>query len=101
VFAEYLLVAVHDVRVVAAYETRTCVRKKMALVYKIVIQCPVTGRVIDRGIRTAGREALSSGLFQDGTVSCPYCSQMHALEDNSYLDMDRAGSVNGLWRPNR
>jgi hypothetical protein len=73
----------------------------MAPVYQIVIQCPVTGRLIDRGIRTSGREAVSSGLFQAGTVSCPYCSQMHALENNSYLDMDRAASVNGLWRPNR
>jgi hypothetical protein len=75
--------------------------EEMALVYKVVIQCPVTGGVIDRGIRTAGREVVSSGLFQDGLVSCPYCSQMHDLEDNSYLEMDRGGSVNGLWRPNR
>lgn len=72
----------------------------MALTYRIVVQCPVTGRMIDSGIRTSGREAVSSGLFQDGTVSCPHCRQIHSFENNSYLDVDRATPVIGLWRPN-
>jgi hypothetical protein len=47
----------------------------VAPVYRILIQCPVTELVIDRGIRTVSREALCSGLYQSGIVSCPYCRQ--------------------------
>ena len=73
----------------------------MAHNYRIMVRCPSTGKMIDSGILTSGREAISSGLFQNGLVSCPYCSQMHSFEDNSFLDMDKASAAGGLWRPNR
>ncbi len=72
----------------------------MALTYRIAVKCPVTGRMIDSGIRTSGRETVSSGLFHNGMISCPHCHQIHQFENNSYLDVDRAAPRNGLWRPN-
>ena len=74
---------------------------EMALAYKVMVRCPETGRRIDSGIRTSGREAINSGLFQSGTISCPHCGHLHSFESNSFLDVDRASSVTGLWRPNR
>lgn len=73
----------------------------MAPVYKIMVRCAVTGRMIDSRIRTSGRETLNSALFQESTLSCPYCRQLHSLENNSCLDVDRFASTKGLWRPNR
>jgi hypothetical protein len=73
----------------------------MPPVYRIMVRCPVTRRMIDSGIRTSGREAASSALFQESIVSCPYCRQLHSLENNSCLDVDRSTSTKGLWRPNR
>jgi hypothetical protein len=72
----------------------------MALVYWIMVRCPDSGKPIDSGIRTTGREAVSSGLFQAATVSCPYCHQIHSFKDNGYLDIQQA-SFPGPWRPNR
>jgi hypothetical protein len=73
----------------------------MALRYKIMVQCPVSGKRIDSGIRTTGREALSSGLFQDGSVACPHCGQMHTFESNCFLDVEQTLASNRPWRPNR
>ncbi len=72
----------------------------MAPTYKIAVKCPVTGRMIDSGIRTSGREAVNSGLFHDGKVSCPHCHQIHSFENNSFLDVDLAVPAIGPWRPN-
>ncbi len=73
----------------------------MAVTYKVMVRCPVTGRVIDSGIRTSGREVINSGLFQSGSIGCPHCGHLHSFDGNSYLDVDRDSSVVGLWRPNR
>jgi hypothetical protein len=73
----------------------------MASAYKILIRCPSTGHMTDSGIRTSGREALSSGLFQNGVMLCPHCREVHPLGVNSYLDVDQDSSVGGLWRPNK
>jgi hypothetical protein len=73
----------------------------MPPVYRIMVRCPVTRRMIDSGIRTSGREAANSALSQESTVSCPYCRQLHSMEYDSCLDVDRSTSAKGLWRPNR
>jgi len=70
--------------------------------YRIMIRCPATGKKLDSGIRTSGRETVSSGLFQDGGyVACRHCSQLHSMEQNSYLELERTASSAALWRPNR
>jgi len=73
----------------------------MAFRYRIVVRCPETGRDIDRGMRTSGRETLNSRLMAAGTVQCPHCGQAHNLRENSFLDSIGTSHVNGLWRPNR
>jgi hypothetical protein len=72
----------------------------MPPVYRIMVRCPVTGKMFDSGIRTSGREAANSALFQDSSLSCPYCRQLHSMEYNSCVDVDRFTSKRGLWRPN-
>jgi hypothetical protein len=73
----------------------------MASAYKIMVRCPATGHMVDSGMRTSGREILSSGLFRNGVMSCPHCREVHPLGVNSYLDVDRNVSISGLWRPNK
>ena len=72
----------------------------MPPVYRIMVRCPVTGRMIDSGIRTSGREAANGALFQGSNVSCPYCRQLHPMEYNSCPDVDRFTPKKVLWRPN-
>jgi len=73
----------------------------MASAYKIMVRCPVTEHLTDSGIRTSGREAVSSGLFRNGVMLCPHCREVHPLGDNSFLDVDRDSSVSGLWQTNK
>jgi hypothetical protein len=73
----------------------------MALIYRIMVRCPDTGKVIDSGIRTSGRETVNSGLLQAGSLGCPYCHKLHSYESNSYLEVESMDSADGLWRPNR
>jgi len=72
----------------------------MAVTYKIVIRCPKTGKVLETGIRTSGREALNSNLWQDGELSCCYCSQLHYFGRDAFLEMDQIREGDTLWRPN-
>jgi hypothetical protein len=72
----------------------------MAVIYRIMVQCPETGKAIDSGMRTSGREALNSGLLQAGTLGCPYCRKMHSFQGDGYLDVDARNSADALWRPN-
>ncbi len=73
----------------------------MALIYRVTLRCPNTGKTIDSGVRTTGREALSSGLYDDGSIVCPHCGQVHTFKGNSYLDVDKVAPAKGLWRPNQ
>ena len=73
----------------------------MASGYRVMVRCPATGQMVDSGMRTSGREVLSSGLFQNGVMFCPHCRENHPLGENSFLDADPQASVGGLWRPNR
>ncbi len=73
----------------------------MAIIYRIMVRCPATGKAIDSQIRTSGRETINGGLLEQGTVSCPHCHQLHSFSGNSYLDFGRITRVNSLWRPNR
>jgi hypothetical protein len=72
----------------------------MAQIFKIVVRCPVTSKEIDTGIRTSGREVLSSNVYQDGMVDCPHCGSFHALDGNSFLRIEAASATDSLWRPN-
>jgi hypothetical protein len=69
--------------------------------YRIMVRCPVTGKAIDSGIRTSGRDVLSEGLFRTGTVGCPHCGGLHSFADNGYRELERVTGSNDLWRPNR
>lgn len=73
----------------------------MAMIFRIMVRCPDTGNASDSGIRTSGREAVSSGLLQTGMLGCPYCHKLHSFESNSYLDVESRDSADDLWRPNR
>ena len=73
----------------------------MAPVYRIMVRCPATGKMIDSGIRTSGRETANNALFNGSTVSCPYCRQLHSLQKNSCLDVVSSSAAKSLWRPNR
>lgn len=73
----------------------------MAQLYRIMVRCPETGNVLDSGIETSGREALDSGLYQDGVVNCRHCGGLHSFEGNAFLNPVGPKAREGLWRPNR
>ena len=72
----------------------------MASIFKVMLRCPVTGEELDTGMRTSGREALNSSVYQDGRVDCPYCKQFHTFEGNAYLETASVTGAGSLWRPN-
>jgi hypothetical protein len=71
----------------------------MAQIYRVLLRCPITLRVIDTGIRTSGRESLSSGAYEGG-ARCPECRQSHPLLPNAFFDLDPERLPHNLWRPN-
>jgi hypothetical protein len=73
----------------------------MAQIFRILVCCPDTGKPIDTGIRTSGRETVSGGLLQAGILSCPHCGKIHSFDRNSYLDVLQNAEGDELWRPNR
>jgi hypothetical protein len=72
----------------------------MAQIYRILIRCPTTGKALDTGIRTSGRDAITSDIYRDGTVSCRHCGKFHPLKGNIFVEPDAARLRNDLWRPN-
>jgi hypothetical protein len=72
----------------------------MAQVCKIMARCPISHRSIDTGIRTTGRESLSSDIYEGGGVLCPDCRRFHRLSDEGFLDVARETVEESLWRPN-
>jgi hypothetical protein len=72
----------------------------MGTVYKVMIRCPVSSHEIDAGIRTSGRESLSSDIYQGGVVLCPDCHRLHRLNDDGYLSVAEETSGQQVWRPN-
>jgi hypothetical protein len=67
--------------------------------FRVMVRCSLAQRDFDTGIRTSGREVLSSGIY-DGKVTCPLCNQSHFLQDNAFLALDEVQSDEALWRPN-
>lgn len=72
----------------------------MAQVFRIMVCCPVTKQGLDTGIRTSGREVLSSDIYQRGMVDCPHCDQFHPFDGNAFLEIERCSAFDSLWRPN-
>ncbi len=72
----------------------------MAQLFRIMVRCPVTNADIDTGIRTSGREVLSSDIYQDGSIICTHCKQFHSFSGNSFLQVENRPSAESLWRPN-
>ncbi len=72
----------------------------MAQVYTIMARCPVSQRSIDTGIRTTGRESLSSDLYEGGGVLCPDCHRCHRLSDEGYISIAEETLGQEVWRPN-
>ncbi len=72
----------------------------MAHNYRIMLRCPATGKSIDSGIRTSGRDVLREGLYRNGTISCPHCGQLHSFVDHSFREVEGVAATSDLWRPN-
>ncbi len=72
----------------------------MAMLYKIMLRCPVNRSEIDTGILTSGREVLNSGIYQYGTVLCPHCNQTHSYSEYAYIVPYERDQEEELWRPN-
>jgi hypothetical protein len=72
----------------------------MAQVYRIMLLCPETRQEVDTGMRTSGREVLSSDIYREGTAKCPHCGRFHVFEGNAYLQIESDSSADSLWRPN-
>ncbi len=72
----------------------------MAQLYEVVLRCPVTRNTLETGIRTSGRDVLTSGIYSDGRFNCRFCRQFHLFEGNAFVRpaADIAGA--DLWRPN-
>jgi hypothetical protein len=72
----------------------------MAQMYTIVLQCPLTSKLVLTGIKTSSREALNNGIFRSGKAYCPHCGQIHFFEGNAFLEVDKKSTATELWRPN-
>jgi len=73
----------------------------MALVFKIMISCPVTEQPLETGAQTTSRTALDSQLYQSGVVHCPHCKQLHTWQkENAFLKISDERARDELWRPN-
>jgi len=72
----------------------------MAVLFKVMIRCPVSSNEIDTGIRTSGRESLSSDIYEEGGVLCPACHRFHRLCDDGFLDVAQEALEQDVWRPN-
>jgi hypothetical protein len=72
----------------------------MADMYKVMIRCPVSSTEIDTGIRTSGRESLSSDIYEGGGVLCPDCHRFHRLSDEGFLGVAEETLGQQVWRPN-
>ncbi len=69
-------------------------------IYRVVVRCPVTGKPVETGIVTSGREALSNNIQRMGKVRCRHCGKTHTFEDNASLLPERSPELCELWRPN-
>ncbi len=72
----------------------------MPQIYRVMVRCPQTKYITDTGIRTSGRESLSSNAYGDGAISCLFCRQLHFLDENGFLELDQSKAGDALWRPN-
>jgi hypothetical protein len=72
----------------------------MPLTYRVVVRCPATDKLLETGIVTSGREALSNNIQRGGKIFCRHCGRVHEFEDNAALQPDRDGALTELWRPN-
>jgi hypothetical protein len=71
----------------------------MAETFRILIRCPVGNEILDTGIRTSGREVLTTDIYRGGRIRCRFCGRFHSLED-AFADVARDGDVGDMWRPN-
>ena len=69
-------------------------------VLRVKVRCPITQQVFDTGIRTSGREALSSNAYQEGVINCRFCNQLHSLDEDAFFEVEPSQQSSGLWRPN-
>jgi hypothetical protein len=72
----------------------------MAQVFKIIVRCPISHSNIDTGIRTTGRESLSSDIYEGGGMLCPDCHRFHSLRDEGFLSVADETLRQPVWRPN-
>ncbi len=72
----------------------------MAHVFKLLVCCPKTLKALDTGIRTSGRESLSSSVYDGGRIRCTECHQFHSVLEHGFFALDRERLVHPLWRPN-
>lgn len=69
-------------------------------VFRVMVRCPETGRILGTGIVTSGREMLNSRMFEDKPVDCPHCGRRHNMQENTFLQPLPVFLKATLWRPN-
>ncbi|NWG12078.1 MAG: hypothetical protein HXY20_00920 [Acidobacteria bacterium] len=72
----------------------------MAQIFKVLVRCPYKHKVLDTGIRTSGRESLSTGIYDGGRIRCPECRQFHSVLEHGFFELEREELAHDLWRPN-
>ena len=72
----------------------------MGNMFKVLIRCPVSSNEIDTGVRTSGREFLSSDIYEAGGVLCPDCHRVHRFSDEGFLSVAEETLAQGVWSPN-
>jgi hypothetical protein len=72
----------------------------MAKSYRVLVRCPRTGKPLQTGVETYGREALNTPVFQYAQAYCLDCAAFHPYDGNAYLDVVDDHSTQDLWRPN-
>jgi hypothetical protein len=61
----------------------------------------MTGRLLESGMRTSGRETLNSGLLRESRIYCRHCHALHGYDQHAYFNRHGADAGTGLWRPNK
>jgi hypothetical protein len=71
-------------------------------VYKVLIKCRVTGKVVDTGVEVSSPEEFAPAIYVGPRVECPHCGQVHAwVKEEAFLQVDDNVTTGRLWRPNR
>ncbi len=72
----------------------------VAQIFRVMVWCPKTLKTLDTGIRTSGRESLSSSVYDGGRIRCAECGQFHSVLEHGFFALACERLSHELWRPN-